>query len=59
MISVVVPVYNVAKYLRRCIDSVRAQTYTDWEMICINDGSTDKSSEILSEYLEKIPESVL
>ncbi len=53
MISVVVPVYNVAKYLRRCIDSVRAQTYTDWEMICINDGSTDKSSEILSEYLEK------
>ncbi len=50
MISVVVPVYNVAKYLRRCIDSVRAQTYTDWELICINDGSTDKSAEILNEY---------
>lgn len=50
MISVVVPVYNVAKYLRRCIDSVIAQTYTDWEIVCINDGSTDNSLAVLTEY---------
>jgi len=50
MISVVVPVYNVAKYLRRCIDSVLGQTCDDWEMVCVNDGSTDGSLDILREY---------
>ncbi len=50
MISVVVPVYNVAKYLRRCIDSVLAQTCGDWELVCVNDGSTDGSLDILNEY---------
>lgn len=38
-ISVIIPVYNVERYLRRCLDSVLQQTYTDWEAICVNDGS--------------------
>lgn len=50
MISVVVPVFNVEKYLRRCLDSVLVQTYENWELICVNDGSTDRSAAILAEY---------
>ena len=49
-ISIVMPVYNVEKYLRECLDSVRAQTFTDWECICVDDGSTDASPGILDEY---------
>ena len=50
MISIILPVYNVAKYLSECMDSVLKQTYSDLEVICINDGSTDDSLEILEEY---------
>lgn len=53
MISVIVPVYNAEKYLRRCIDSVRDQTYDDWELVCINDGSTDNSAAILDAYASR------
>lgn len=49
-ISIIVPVYNVEKYLRKCLDSLINQTLKDIEIICINDGSTDKSLEILEEY---------
>ena len=45
-VSVVVPVYNAEKYLERCLDSLRKQTLKDIEIICVNDGSTDKSGEI-------------
>lgn len=48
--SIVIPVYNVAPYLRECLDSVLAQTFTDWEAICVDDGSTDESGAILDEY---------
>ena len=50
MISVIVPVYNSEKYLKACIDSIIKQTYTDLEIICVNDGSTDGSLEILREF---------
>lgn len=51
--SIVIPVYNVEHYLRECLDSVLSQTYSDWEAICVNDGSTDGSSAILEEYAAK------
>lgn len=51
--SIIIPVYNVEHYLRECLDSVLNQTYSDWEAICVNDGSTDGSSVILEEYAAK------
>lgn len=52
-ISVIVPIYNAEKYLRRCIDSILAQTFTDFELLLIDDGSSDKSGEICDEYAQK------
>lgn len=52
-VSVVVPVYNVEKYLKECLDSILAQTLKEIEIICINDGSTDSSGKILDEYAKK------
>jgi len=52
-VSVLIPVYNVEKYLAQCMDSVVNQTLKNIEIICINDGSTDSSLEILREYAEK------
>ena len=53
LISVIVPVYNVEKYLYTCLDSILNQTYSNIEIICVNDGSTDKSRKILEEYRKK------
>ena len=50
LISVIVPVYNTAPWLRRCLGSICAQTYRNLEILCVNDGSTDNSAEILAEY---------
>ena len=52
-ISVIVPVYNTEKYLHRCIDSILAQTFTDFELLLIDDGSTDNSGTICDEYATK------
>lgn len=49
-VSVIIPVYNVEKYLRECIDSVLNQTYSEFEVILVNDGSTDSSGEICKDY---------
>lgn len=49
-ISIIVPVYNMERYLRECLDSIKSQTFTDWECIIINDGSTDSSGAICDEY---------
>ena len=53
MISVIVPVYNVEEYLEECLESIRQQTYTDIEVILVNDGSTDGSRKICERYYEK------
>ena len=52
-ISVIIPVYNVEKYLSECLDSVLKQTYGDFEAICVNDGSEDGSQRILKQYAQK------
>lgn len=52
MISVIVPVYNVETYLEECLDSIQNQTYTDLEVILVNDGSTDGSKAICERYCQ-------
>ncbi len=52
-ISVIIPIYNVEKYLARCLDSITNQTFQDLEIICIDDGSTDNSPAIAKEYANK------
>lgn len=53
LISILVPCYNVEAYLRQCMDSIIRQTYTNLEIICLDDGSTDRTPEILKEYEKK------
>ena len=49
-ISVIIPAYNLGNYLKACFDSLIKQTFKDFEIICVNDGSTDNTLEILQEY---------
>ena len=51
--SIIIPVYNVEKYLRECLNSVLGQTFPNWEVICVNDGSTDSSASILEVFATK------
>ena len=53
LISVIVPVYNAAPFLPRCLDSIIHQTYSNLEIICVNDGATDNSADILDEYASR------
>lgn len=52
-VSVIVPVYKAEGYLHRCVDSILAQTFIDWELLLIDDGSPDRSGEICDEYAQK------
>jgi len=53
-VSIIIPVYNAEKYISETIESVRAQTYTDWEIIAVDDGSTDGSTKILKKYEQQL-----
>ena len=52
-VSIIVPVYNTEKYLAQCLDSIINQSLKDIEILCVDDGSTDSSPEILKEYAKK------
>ena len=52
-VSIIVPVYKAEAYLHRCVDSILAQTFTDFELLLIDDGSPDRSGEICDEYAQK------
>ena len=52
-ISIIIPMYNVEKYLRRCLDSVQNQTMKDWQAICVDDESPDNSGKIAEEYAKR------
>mgnify|MGYP002515036048 CR=1 FL=1 len=53
LISIIVPVYNVEKYIHRCVDSILSQTFRDFELIIINDCSTDSTAEILERFAQR------
>src|SRR5690554_1769796 len=55
MVSILMPVHNTAQYLPACLDSILNQTFRDWELIAINDHSTDNSKQILEKYARKDP----
>ena len=52
LISIIVPIYNTEKYLRQCLDSIINQTYTNFEVLLVNDGSPDGSAAICQEYVK-------
>jgi glycosyltransferase involved in cell wall biosynthesis len=52
-ISIIIPVYNIENYIIECLESVLAQTYTDYEVIIVNDGSTDNSVQVISNFIEE------
>lgn len=53
LFSIIIPVFNTAKYLDKCIESVKGQTFSDWELIIVDDGSTDESAQICDIYAQK------
>ena len=53
LISIIIPVYNSEKTLNRCVNSILNQTFMDWELLLVDDGSTDKSGKICDQYALK------
>ena len=58
-ISIIVPIYNVEKYLKRCLYSLVNQTFQDLEIICVNDGSPDQSQKIIDQFTLDYPGKVI
>ena len=58
IISVIIPVYNAQDYIVRCLDSICRNTYKNLDIICVNDGSRDKSSELIKEYHQSVDQRV-
>ena len=56
LVSIIIPVYNVEKYLTQCLQSLVDQSYSDWECIIVNDCSTDQSELIINRFLANFPE---
>lgn len=59
MITIIIPVFNVENYIRKCLQSLFSQTYADFELIIVNDGSTDNSLTIIKEYIDEYPEKIV
>lgn len=59
MITIIIPVFNVENYIRECLESLFSQTYTNFELIIVNDGSTDNSLKIIKEYIDEYPEKIV
>ena len=57
-ISIIIPVYNVEKYLRECLDSIVNQTFKDIEIICVDDGSTDETDSVVARITQESPFSI-
>lgn len=57
-ITIIIPVYNTEKYLKRCLNSILTQTYKSYKIICVNDGSTDNSLKLLEEYKKNYPDKI-
>lgn len=58
-VTLIIPVYNSEKYISKCIDSILKQTYTDYEILIVNDGSKDNSEKIILEYQNKYPDKII
>ena len=58
-VTLIIPVYNSEKYIGRCLDSILEQTYTNFEIMVVNDGSKDKSQEVINKYKEKYPDKII
>ena len=58
-VSIIIPVYNVEKYISKCLDTLVNQTLEEIELIVVNDGSTDESENIIMKYKEKYPDKIL
>lgn len=57
-VSVIVPVYNTEKYIKKCLDSLVNQTMKNIEIIVVNDGSKDRSEEVIKQYVDKYPQMI-
>ena len=57
-VTIIIPVYNSEKYIGKCLDSILQQTYQDFEILVVNDGSKDNSQEVINKYKEKYPDKI-